>query len=139
MTDLIRILHDGGYSLVVDNGEVSTFTGRGVSDLYKLLTNEPDSLTGARLADKVVGKAAAALMILGNTKELYADVISIPAHTLLKDRGIKVSYEKEVHHIINRTRTGWCPLEALCHDAHTPQECLKRIQEFMDKSMNKQK
>ena len=87
MEDLIRLLHEGGYSLIVANGEVDSFTGRGVSDLYKILNEDPGYLVGASVADKVVGKAAAALMILGRIKELYADVISVPANTLLKEIG----------------------------------------------------
>lgn len=133
MEDLIRLLHEGGYSLIVANGEVDTFTGRGVSDLYKILNEDPGYLAGASVADKVVGKAAAALMILGQIKELYADVISVPAIALLKESGIKVSYRIEVPHIINRAGTGWCPLETLCYELQDPRECFLRIQEFMNK------
>ena len=55
------------------------FTQRGVADLYDLLTQEPDFLKGALIADKVVGKGAAALMILGGIKELHTDIISSKA------------------------------------------------------------
>ena len=34
MEKLIRLLHEGNYSLVVAHGEIRTFSGRGVSDLY---------------------------------------------------------------------------------------------------------
>lgn len=34
MDDLIQLLHEGKHSLVVANGEVCTFNGRGVIDLY---------------------------------------------------------------------------------------------------------
>lgn len=33
MDDLIRLLQNGRHSLVVANGEVRTFDGRGISDL----------------------------------------------------------------------------------------------------------
>ena len=79
MRRLTEILHGGGWSLVVDNGAIRTFSGRGVSDLYGLLTREPETLRGASVADKVVGKGAAALMVLGGVKEVYADVASAPA------------------------------------------------------------
>lgn len=76
MEELINLLHSGGYSCVIANGEVHrTFTQRGVADLYDLLTQEPDFLRGASIADKVVGKGAAALMILGGIKELYTDIM----------------------------------------------------------------
>ena len=64
--ELIDLLHSGGYSCAIANGDIiRTFTQRGVADLYDLLTQEPDFLKGALIADKVVGKGAAALMILG--------------------------------------------------------------------------
>ena len=76
MEELINLLHTGGYSCVIANeGKIRTFTQRGVADLYDLLTREPEFLKGALIADKVVGKGAAALMILGGIKELYTDVV----------------------------------------------------------------
>ena len=75
MDDLIQLLHEGKHSLVVANGEVCTFNGRGVIDLYHLLQDDPGFLYEASIADKVVGKAAAALLALANVKEVYADVI----------------------------------------------------------------
>ena len=63
--DIVDILHQGNHSLVVSNGTVSVFDGRGVSDLYRILNEDPSLLDGADIADKVVGKGAAALMLLG--------------------------------------------------------------------------
>ena len=72
MEELINLLHSGGYSCVIANGDnIRTFTQRGVADLYDLLTQEPDFLKGASIVDKVVGKGAAALMILGGIRELH--------------------------------------------------------------------
>ena len=79
-----------------------------------LLREDSDFLKGASVADKVVGKAAAALMILGEVGELHADVVSRPALDLFADSGVRVSYGTAVPHIINRTKTGWCPLETCC-------------------------
>ena len=78
-SDLIRLLHEEQHSLVVANGDVCTFDGRGVSDLYDLFKEDPGFLKGASLADKIVGKAAAALMALSEVREVYADVVSRPA------------------------------------------------------------
>lgn len=92
LEDIIRLLHEGKHSLVVSNGEVRTFDRRGVADLYALLQEDSDFLKGASVADKVVGKAAAALMILGEVGELHADVVSRPALDLFADSGVRVSY-----------------------------------------------
>ena len=129
--DLQRVLRDGGFSLVVECGEVRTFTGRGVSDLLRLLTCDPDSLRGARLADKVVGKAAASLMALAGVKEVYADVISQAGLDMLRGANSDVSYAKLVDHIANRAGTGLCPLEQRCLHCATPSECLAQIKVFV--------
>ena len=138
MEELINILRDGNHSLVVASDEIRTFDGRGVSDLYWLLFEKPVYLHGAKVADKVVGKGAAALMALAGVKEVHADVISHLAFELLKHAGINVTYESIVPHIVNRSGNGWCPLETRCMECDTPEECLVQIQSFMEE-MNRNK
>ena len=126
------MLHEGGHTLVVANGNVfRTFDRRGVADLYRLLREEPEFLRGAVVADKVVGKAAAALMLLGGVAELHTDVISGKAIELLHGSSLRYAYDLEVPHIINRARDGWCPLETRCRDCRTAEECLTRIEAFI--------
>ena len=60
----------------------------------------------------------------------YADVISRPALDLLSKTDIKISYGVVAPHIINRTATGWCPLETRCFDCATPEECFHQIKVF---------
>ena len=122
MNDLIDLLHKGRHSLVVANGEVCTFNGRGVIDLYHLIEDDPGFMFGASVVDKIVGKAAAALLALAKVKEVYLD--------LLSKTDIKISYGVVAPHIINRTATGWCPLETRCFDCATPEECFHQIETF---------
>ena len=136
MKDIIDILHDGGHSLVVANGEVCTFDGRGVFDLYRLLQEDPSFLHSASVADKVVGKAAASLMVLAKIKEAYVEVISQPALDLLRSSGISVIYEKVVPGIINRAGTGLCPLETRCMTCMTPEDCFMTIRAIMEDLKN---
>ncbi|MCM1170193.1 MAG: DUF1893 domain-containing protein [Bacteroides sp.] len=132
MAELFELLQQGGYSLAVRNkGEVKTFGGRGVSDLYRLYTETPEILRGAEVADKVVGKAAAALMILGGVRKLNTGILSRLALDLLKDYPVEVRFRQEVPHIINRTKTGLCPMESRCKDLQTPQECLQTVADFI--------
>lgn len=131
MNRLIEILRSGNHSLVVAGSEIRTFDGRGIADLYRLFTLEPDFLAGASVADKVVGKGAAALMVLGGVKEVYAGVASSAALTLLHNSGVAARCDLEVPHIINRKGDGICPVETLCSDCSTAAECLPRIEQFM--------
>ncbi len=132
MKELIDMLHAGNYSCVIANGErIRTFTQRGVADLYDLLTQEPDFLHGASVADKVIGKAAASLMVLGGVREVYTRTISQPALRLLQEAGVTVNCDEVVDHIINRTHTGWCPMEQASRDLHTAEEIFPVIKEFI--------
>lgn len=70
MEHLIKQLREGGYSCVIrQGGVIRTFTERGVNDLYRLLTEEPKFLRNAEVADKVIGKAAAAIMAARRSKK----------------------------------------------------------------------
>lgn len=138
MEELINLLHSGGYSCVIaNNGKVRTFTQRGVADLYDLLTQEPEFLKGALIADKVVGKGAAALMVLGGVKELYTDIVSSKAMELFGASGVKVGFAQEVPFIWNRDHTGWCPVETLCSEEESAEAILPLIRGFLEKIRNK--
>lgn len=66
---IINLLQSEQCSCVIRKGDtIRIFRKRGVQDLYRLLKDDPDFLKGAFVADKVVGKAAAALMILGGRR-----------------------------------------------------------------------
>lgn len=137
MEELENLLHSGDYSCVIRNvGITRFFSGRGVADLLSLLRREPDFLDGAQVADKVVGKAAAAIMIEGKVSEIYTDLVSSPAVELLEKHGISVTFDEEVPVIINRKKDGMCPLEALSKDLTSTSEIVEQIKEFFK---NKQK
>lgn len=137
MEELIRLLREGHYSLVLSDGrQVRTFAGRGVADLYRLLTETPDLLRGAWIADKVVGKGAAALMALGGVRRVYAATISTAARQLLCDEGVETAFGEEVTFIQNRKGDGMCPVEQLCREVTTAAECLPLIRDFLDRIGN---
>lgn len=132
MAKLIKLLHEGGYScILLQEDKTYTFTQRGVADLYDLLQQDTSLLHNALIADKVVGKAAAALMVLGGVSRIYADVISTPALKLLKDANIYTEFGQSVPFIENRDKTGWCPLETASYKAETVEEIYSIIQDFI--------
>ncbi|MBR3896953.1 MAG: DUF1893 domain-containing protein [Bacteroidaceae bacterium] len=132
MDTLIDTLHQGGYSCVIRKGtEVRTFHQRGVKDLWELCESEKGFLQGAQIADKVIGKGAAALMIYGGIHEVYADVISTPALELLQKHNIHVAYAQQTDRILNRKRDGLCPVETLCHPLQSLEEMYSAITNFI--------
>lgn len=132
MHTLIPLLHQGNFSCVIRKGEeVRTFTQRGVADLYELLTTDADFLKGSYIADKVIGKGAAALMIQGGVQHVYADVISQPALTLFQAFDIDVSYDTLTDNIINRAGTGICPVEERCLPLEKLEDMVEAIGNFV--------
>lgn len=132
MKQLIDILHQEELTLVVKsgNGEMHRFTQRGVKDLLMLVSERPEVLQGALVADKAVGKAAAACMVVGGISAVHADVMSEPALALLQRHGVDARYGQLVDHIINRTGDGWCPMERLSRDEDDPVAIIQKIKDF---------
>lgn len=132
MNLLIEKLHSEKCSCVIACGnKIHTFSRRGIADLFITLKNAPELLAGALIADKVVGKAAAALMVIGRVRQVYADVISTPAIDMLRTHGIEVSFATETDYIINRAGTGLCPMEQLSRDENNPEAIRSKVEEFL--------
>lgn len=106
-------------AVLYDGKEVITDTDRGIRPLLKLYNAKKD-VSSFSAADKVVGKGAAFLYVLLKIKELHTGVISTPALEVLKKYGIPVSYDLEVEHIINHSKTGFCPIETAIMDIFDP-------------------
>lgn len=101
-----QLLEEGAALAIVNGGE-RTFNERGVKTLLSLQSE----LAGAFVADKVIGKAAAMLIVRGGAAEVYAQVISKPALEVFKNCGVLCLYGELVPNIINRNKTGICPME----------------------------
>ena len=118
---------------VVSNGEVFTSQERGVKPLLHLLSEKKGFLKGASVADKVIGKAAALLMVLGEIKEVHTLIISEPAIKVFEIHNIPCFYDKKVDRIMNRTGDGLCPMETLCLDVDNPMDAFTKIKEKISK------
>ncbi|MBO5872319.1 MAG: DUF1893 domain-containing protein [Bacteroidaceae bacterium] len=134
LSEITQLLHQDNYSCVVRNSvETQTFSRQGVQDLLSLYEERPEFLCNALVADKVVGKGAAALMILGKVAGVYAAVISKPALDLLTEHNMNVKYDTLVPNIINRTHTGVCPVEQLCLPLSSLSDMYNAISHFVHK------
>ncbi len=128
--DMLANLNAQGLSLLVRNHGITTeHTQRGVKDLINLLDQQPARLKGATVADKMIGKAAAALMIEGGVKRVYTNLICTPARELFEKAGIPVEATQEVPMILNRDRTGQCPMDSKLVDTDDVSECVRILRE----------
>ena len=124
MERLVEILRRERCSLVVESasGEVTTYGKPGVRDLIWLLDNEPERLRGARAADKVIGRAAAALLVNGGVIAVHGEVVSRLALPLLEDAGVKVSWNTPVDSIMVPEGDTRCRLEEIVATSTTSVE-----------------
>ncbi len=130
---LKNILSHGDYTIVVGNPAVErifTSRERGVKALVHLIDNDPELLRGATIADKVVGRAAAALMLRSGVSRLHSRVITSAAVDMLRNAGTTVDFDTETDMIANRARTGRCPLDTLCAPLSDPAEMEAAIRRF---------
>lgn len=129
MGDVKKKFEEGRHTCVIGNGTIRTFDGRGIGDLMKLYKEDPAFLRGALVADRVVGKAAAAILVMGGAEEVYAQTISKPAFDMLTRARITVSFGESVPFITDSSGSKMCPMETACQKAKTPEECLKILAE----------
>jgi hypothetical protein len=120
------------YSLMIkNNGNEHYFYGKGVVDLFNLVNNKSDILPDAYVVDKAIGKAAAALMVIGKVKKVQTPLISIPGLNMLNENKISVEYDDLVPILFNIDKTGPCPLEIRCNNTDSLGEIFLIIKDFL--------
>lgn len=97
--------------IIKDNAIVYTDLGPGVKPLISLYENHPEILKDAFVVDKVIGKAAAMMAVLGGATKVYGLLMSKSAQIYLGEQHIDADCERWVDVISNRKGDGLCPLE----------------------------
>ncbi|MBQ7831909.1 MAG: DUF1893 domain-containing protein [Clostridia bacterium] len=120
-------LEKGYTCAIVGSGMELSSKRRGVAPLLEWV-NEGRKLFGGVAADKVVGKAAAFLYVLLSVRAVYAQVISLAAEKVFQEFGITCIYDKRVDRIMNRDKTGFCPMERAVWETDDPTEAYAEIQ-----------
>lgn len=126
---LLARLSRGEVSFAVVRGGavVHECMGRGIGPALSALDHLPDKLAGAEVYDTIVGKAAAALFILGGVRAVYAGTISDSAVALLERAGVECRWGVRTGQIVNRTGDGLCPFEQAVLGCAEPADCLPVI------------
>ena len=126
---MLDMLNEQGLSLLVyNNGELTTHANRGIQDLLQLISDQPERLKGAVAADKIIGKSAAAIMIVGGVKQVHTNIVCTPARKLFEANGVLVFASEEVPMIMNRNRSGMCPMDTQINEVESVEECVAILQ-----------
>ena len=104
---------------------VGKASGNGLKPLFELLT--AGKLAHSFVIDKVIGRAAAAICVVGKAKKVHAVLMGADALTLLKAHGVEAVAEKTVPKILNRDLTDSCPMEQTVEGIDDPAEMVKAL------------
>lgn len=122
MTDLqkaVALLKRENLTIALCKGKiVYTSKLRGIAPMMRLIEQRTD-LKGFSAADKIVGKAAAMLLVLAGIREADTEVISMGALDVFQKYGINIHYRVVTDKIRNRAGDGMCPMEkaVACEDS----------------------
>lgn len=99
----------------------------GVAGLIQAIESINGSLHSSSVADKIVGRAAALLLIYSHVSEVYAVTMSKWGLTALEEAGIKAEYDNLVPKILNRRGDDICPFEKISLTVSSPDEAYKML------------
>ena len=111
-----NMLRREAYSCVIaDRDRVMTSRARGIAPLLER-AERGELLEGAFVADRIIGKAAAMLLVPMRVAAVYGEVMSREAERLLLENGIEVDCGALTDRIDNRAGDGPCPMEQAVAD-----------------------
>ncbi len=119
----------GPWSITIIKGKNILFRSNmgGISPLMQAINQLNSELTGAVIYDKVIGRAAAFLVLYAGLRRVYTPLISQSALQLLRLRRIPVTCLERVDRILNKSQTELCPMEKLSLDADTPEQFIRLL------------
>ena len=104
-------------------------SGRGVLPLLKLL--DDGHLRHALVVDKVIGRAAAAVCLVGRARRVHGLLMSEEAKSLLAAHNVPATADRLVPKILNRDQSASCPLEARVAQEADPQKMVADLRAFL--------
>ncbi len=128
----IEILETTSCTCVACKGDTVYHSNqRGVQPLLGWLDSCTDMM-GFSCADKVVGKGAAMLYCLLGVRRVYGRIMSVAAVKVFRANGIEASWGTLAESIMNRRKTGPCPIEAACMPYDEPEDALPVIRKTLE-------
>lgn len=99
--------------------------------LYDCLNEYPNEMKGAIVIDKIVGLAAAYLCILGKVNKVITPVASETAKDILEQYKITLYASEIIPYIINRDKTGMCPMEKMALKSASPRDFYNQLSSML--------
>lgn len=127
LAEMKSLLERGEASCVAarDGVIVGRASGNGVAPALRLL--DEGRLARALVADRVIGRAAAAIMLAGGARRVHALVMGADARAMLAAAGVACTADRVVPRILNRDLTDGCPMEQTVEGVEDPAEMVAAL------------
>ena len=128
MVDSIKEkIKNGEGSCYILKGDEIVYQGENGSSyrILKLFSENKEVFRNSFFADRLIGKATAAVVIAGGVSKVYAYNMSKKAIAFFQANDICFSYDNEVENIMNDEGTGLCPLEIAVSQIYEPTLCVE--------------
>ena len=125
-------------SLVIVKNEKIIFETetRGISGFLQAIEKLNQNLSGASIADKIIGVAAAKLCVYSSVSSVFAITVSEGGIRILQDNNVLFFFEKKVTKILNHGKTDVCPFEKLAMDSRSSEEAYDKLRSFVNQLRN---
>ena len=122
-----------GCALIKNNVIIHKGVGKGVTPLLELASSEEGlkKLENALVVDRIIGRAAAMLVVLGKAEYAYGLTMSKSGEEYLIANGIEVKSDRVVDAISDRTGRGICPMERSVMEIDDPVKGYEKLQETL--------
>ena len=132
-----RMIESGEVScvLIKDGKVINKADGRGVRPLIQYYDNNPDMMKGALVVDRIIGRAAAMILVAGGAGSVYGLTMSRSGMEYLCAHGISCSCGRCIDIISNREGNGICPLERTVMDIEDPVEGIAALRKTIAELM----
>ena len=130
---------DFGFALIKNNVIIYKGRGKGVSPLLELASTAEGlkMMENALVVDRIIGKAAAILLVMGKVTHAYGMTMSKSGEEYLHAHGVETKNNRCVDAISDRTGRGICPMERSVMEIDDPREGFEKLQETLAYLRNK--
>jgi len=135
MSDLdtaIQFLKQGHSCVAVRGEAIFTSDQSGIAPLL-LWEKQGLNLQGFAVADRLIGRASALLLVNAGAKSAYTPTLSLSGQKVLEQYNIPVRFETLIEQVLNKDRTDMCPMEKASMSIEDPKQAVKVLRETISK------
>jgi hypothetical protein len=134
MNSYLEELDKTGNSLMIYRGSRLIFqsASKGIRPHLEAIETHGEALHGTLMVDKIVGRAAALLILYSEAAEAHTQVLSRPGKQVLDMHGLPTIYVELTDHIKLKDGSIYCPFERMVQGVTDPGEAYAAIVEKMD-------